>query len=163
MVLRALLHKLQLWASYDNTSALKKRYMLLAGVVLWPPLFLAVLAQLHPAFSDNIPSSIYISVLGACLCSGIQIVVAHLCRLVMIANLYASMLLCGVAISLYSNLSSIAGGTLRFSFLFVLLNDVLFCGFMLAFAWLSLKLNSVFRREPKAEPANPGEERAADD
>ena len=124
--------------------------MFLAGLAVWS-LFFVVVILVWPAGLPSKLKAVPGFILMASVFSGIQVFFAYLCRLVGIANLYASMLLFSAVFHLATN--ALAGarsptpprtGSFLLGFAYAL-------GVGVAFSWLSLKLDSIFRKEPKTK------------
>jgi hypothetical protein len=160
MALGRLLLRLQLWATYDNTSRLRKRYMLLAGSVVYALIFLVYLLRGDAGpysglrhMEDFAPRAATLCILVGLVHSGAMILFVYLCRLARIANLYASMLLFSVAgLFLVGGLCAILAPQIEgppLSSYAVGVAQVSLAG--VAVAWLSLKLDSIFRKKSKSK------------
>ena len=146
--------RLQMWATQDNVSSLKKRYLFFSGIVVYSLAFMLLLfiGPSDPSRNlraiKNFPFFIvHTSILVGLIFSLISIGFVYICRSVGIRNLYACMLLIGVIGNLLPMLSGwqwyLRAGIVRSSF-----DIALIFAYVVAVAWLSLRLQRLFSRKP---------------
>ena len=145
----SLLLRLQMWATQDNVSSLKKRYLFFSGIVVYGFAFilLLIIAHFDPLSNLGAIETVRMSILIGLLFSLISIGFIYICRSVGICNLYACMLLLGVIANLLPMLSDwqsyVGAGIVRSS---LDIASIFAC--VVAVAWLSFRLQRLFSRRP---------------
>jgi hypothetical protein len=142
-----LLLRLQIWATQDNVSSLKKRYLLLSGTVVYGvAVMLFLITYFGPLSSLGAIGTVHTSILVGLFFSLISIGFVYVCRSVGICNLYSCMLLLGVIANLLTMLSDWQS-YVRTGIVMSTLDGVLTFACVVAVAWLSLRLQHLFSRK----------------
>lgn len=141
--------RFQMWATQDNFSSLKKRYLFFSGIVMYGLAFIIFLIT-HPFnLLSNLGAieTVRMSILLGLFSSLISVGFVYICRSVGIYNLYLCMLLLGVIANLLPMVSDwqsyVRAGIVRSS---LDIASIFAC--VVAIAWLSLRLQHLFSRKP---------------
>lgn len=138
-----------MWATRDNVSSLKKRYLLFSGIVVYgvAVMLFLITAHLGPLSNLGAIEIVHTSILVGLFFSLISIGFVYICRSVRICNLYSCMLLLGVIANFLPMLSDwqshLRAGIVRSS-----LDIALIFAYVVAVAWLSLRLQRLLSRKP---------------
>lgn len=142
-----------MWAVRDNVSSLKKRYLLFSGILVYGLAVMLFLITEHSGPLSNLRAIknfhfviVHTSILVRLFFSLISIGFVYICRSVGLCNLYSCMLLLGVIANLLPMLSDwqpyVRAGIVRSCL------DIAFIfAYVVAVAWLSLRLQHLFSRK----------------